>query len=293
MYYVELDTDTDTFGTPATLAARITTPTALGATCHASAILANGDYLAMIRYTNAADVTEQNDQYRSTDGGATWVNEGSPIDGSDVALPTVHGAASMFVTSTGAIISDWWDYNTSSDLQFWRSTDSGAHWTKLTKLTTPLPGKPLEVAFFEHPTTNRIAAVVRTGTTGSHSEPLFTYSDDDGVTWAPLVRLGQWYNQYHNPAAIIYHADDDVVEMFMGSRTTQDDGNGSIFRVTATADNAARNVWSTQDRIFTGDDSRDFGYPAAIKVGSKVYLCWYDNGGAGNPDIYMAVGTRP
>ena len=147
----------------------------------------------------------------------------------------------------------------------------------------------LEPGWWQHPTTGRIISIWRSGQTGSTHRPIFTYSDDDGVTWAAPTLGPNWWQMYNNPAAVVEHTDDELVEVFYGSRTGSISG---LRRVLATFDDAAALDFSGDEFLYTGASSKDFGYPAVARIGSKVYLVWYD-GGAPDCDIWMAVGTRP
>ena len=51
VYYVEINTTTDTFGTPAVIAAAKTDPVVAGGTCHTAGICPNGDYAIVASLT--------------------------------------------------------------------------------------------------------------------------------------------------------------------------------------------------------------------------------------------------
>lgn len=292
--WVEIDRTTLTAGTPVVVSPEIDAPTAEGATCHAAAVLPNDDYLAVVRYTDAANAVTRHEIRRSTDGGATWTDEGMPQKtagegGGDIALAAEVGPHGLYVTAAGTLLLSWLDAD-SEVVYYYRSTDNGATWALITTANPNYPSTtPLEPAFFQHPTSGRILMWHRAGQSGSQPQPIYHYSDDDGATWSVPASAPTHFDMYNNPAAIVYHSDDDLVEMFVASRTSP---IGLITQCVATPDNAVAGTWGGRGILFGGSASKDFGYPAACRVGSKVYLTWY-NGSSSDTDIYLAVGDRP
>ena len=140
----------------------------------------------------------------------------------------------------------------------------------------------------------RIIAWYRAGTSGSQPVPLWHYSDDDGQTWSAPVEAGAYWDEYSNPAAILYHDEDDLVEMLTASRTP---AIGTISRVLASADDAVAGLWGGLELIGGGSASKNFGYVALARRpipgggGYEVFHAYYD-GGDTDADIYIRKGTR-
>lgn len=288
--FVTINTTTDEVSTPVEIISHET----YRCICHATCIAANGDYLAFVMYRDTAtNETFTTSIWRSTDGGSTWSDEGSMVDGEDVSVggTIIHAAT---VLADGSIIANDRDAGTTSAYVH-RSTDNGLTWSAGSEIPNELAEtEPLEPAFWQHPTTGRVVAIYRAGLTGSQNNPLFTYSDDSGQTWATMFDSPLWWRQYNNPGAFVYHSDADLVEYFFGSRSP-DALDSRISRVAASPDDVASHDFGGTDVLYGGAASgSDFGYLSAARVGSKVYVCWYDNDdGAGDTDIWMAVGTRP
>lgn len=283
--YVEINTETETLGTPVTI---INAEQTHGIEVHACVVAANGDYVALNFRIESPGTEREMNVWRSTNQGATWVNEGPPLDSQgNHAARWVQGA---FVSAAGTIIAGCRDIADANKHFFIRSTDNGVTWSRSTGLAQPGDGKSSESAFFQHPTSGRIVGLLRRSEDGStpSAHPFLTHSDDDGVTWAALSSAPTWFDQMVNPASIVYHQDDNLVEIFHGSRLY-----GDILRTIVTPDDfAAYQFPGGYEPLFDGNSDQDFGYPAACRVGSKVFLFWYD-GTYLDTDIYMAVGTRP
>jgi hypothetical protein len=293
LYWHEIDTGTDTLGPPITAAEP---KPGLGVTCHSSGICPNGDYIVFARYSATSGV-DHIDVMRSTDGGQTWVNEGevSTPGGQTIkeAHPPQGSVQGWLATQSGRIICGYRDFAGDNECDLIYSDDNGATWTHVTLDNGGIFNtEPLEPAFWQHPGPGpfegRIVALIRPGNNGNIIEPLFSYSDDDGLTWEPFVAL-PGYQNFYNPSAIVYHAEVNTVEIFMGSRRGVDPG---IWQMVATPDQFAQGVLGEATKIFTMATTKDAGYPAACRVGNKVYLSWYD-GDSEDTDIWLSVGTAP
>ena len=278
------------------ISARVLVSTENGATVHGACLLPNGDYLAVVR-TGTSGFSYS--RHRSTDGGATWVNEGANVDGSGNGIGVELGPV---VTSTGTVLG--YDRDTATDEAFIvRSTDSGATWTRI-----PIPGRSLytlEGSILCLPGANpdgsggeAIIVYARPQITGTAfvSRSLFAVSYDDGLTWSQMDVGPTAPDSSANPCALLYHADAEggpIVEGFFGSRRDFGDGFGSIFHAVATPASAQVGQWVEIARVQTMQASdNDSGYPAAVRVGDSVYLFWYD-GTDTDTDIYYVKGARP
>lgn len=293
LYWRELDTETDTLGAPVLVAAP---EPGLGATCHSSGICPNGDYIVFARYSQTSGV-DHIDVMRSTDGGQNWVNEGevSTPEGPTIkeAHPPQGSVQGWLVLRSGRIICGYRDFAGDNECDLIYSDDNATTWTHVTLDNGGIANtEPLEPAFWQHPGPgpfeDRIIAKIRPGNNGNIIEPLFSYSDDDGETWAPFV-ITPGHVMYYNPACFADHKDKKILEIFMGSRQGTNPG---IWRAVATYDQAAQDIWSKPEKIFTMNPVKDAGYPAAVRVGNKVYVTWY-NGNDVDTDFFMAVGTAP
>lgn len=283
--FATINTTTDAVSTPTTIIDDATYRVLV----HGACVAPNNDYLLFVLYRDTTTgATVEARVWRSTDGGSNWSDEGDMVNGSAVSVgcDTPHG---VFVTSAGTIlVSDLTDITPN----IYRSTDNGNTWSAAISISNSVTGtEPLEPAFWQHPTSGRIVALYRAGQSGSQPNPLFTYSDDDGATWAAMSEAGDWWLQYSNPAAFVYHSDADIVEAYFGCRV-YNSVVARMFRTAATPDDAANLTFGGMDLLYGGTSTNnDFGYPAAARVGSKVYLLWYD-GSDTDTDIWMAVGTR-
>lgn len=300
--FQEIDPDTlAPVGSPVIVSLESKVPTPEGATCHASAVLPNGDYLAVIRYTDASNAVTRHEIRRSTDGGVVWANEGMPQrtaveGGGDINLAAEVGPHGLFVTSAGSLLMGWFAAD-SEVIYYYRSTDNGQTWALVTTANLSFPDStPLEPAFFQHPgpgpRTGEILAWHRAGLSGSQVQPIYHTSVDDGQSWSVPERAPRHFDQYNNPAAIVYHPEDDLVEMFAGSRSNP---LGTIAQVVATPDDALAGSWGGQNVLFGGAATKNFGYPAVARRtlpdGVEVFVAWYD-GISTDTDLWIAKGFR-
>lgn len=286
VYFRTIDPADDSLSTRVQVVA--TTP----ALAHGAGMAANGDYVVP-----APQGAGSYKIHVSTDGGATWDTTGYPFSYTDEGTAQL-GNNSCFLTSTGALLT--YSYGSSpTDPRFVsRSTDNGVTWTASNAIDATLGDGTLESAFMEHG--GRIFCYLRSGVSSAPYTTSvvgkYVVSDDDGVTWdlpqvAPIIA-----DQNNNPAAIIEHSDVGLFEIFYGSRKNHpSDSKPSIYQAITSGPMARYGDWRHTTRLVIGEATLtgpDFGYPAAVRVGTSVYLFWYD-GVPGNTSIFMWKGTRP
>lgn len=256
--------------------------------CHGATIDKDGDYVLLMDGPGGYKVV------RSTDGGATWL-AGVVIADSGGTPLGVRQNSPCFLTSSGALLTFSSPNSTAVARFVARSTDDGATWARSNDLAT---GASLEGAFMEYNGT--IVVFVRPSLsaapyTATENATYYT-STDDGVTWAGPYTSFSMADFNNNPAAIVKHADAGVYEIFYGSRKDSAvDSKPSIYQAVTTGPLAKWGQWRQTTRLAAGLATLtgpDFGYVAAARVGSSVFVLWYD-GSAGDTAIYFMKGTRP
>jgi hypothetical protein len=283
---------TSAWGGAVTIADR--TAEGLGATVHAAGKLPNGDYIAIVRFTEADGATINSTWlYRSSDQGATW--SGAQWKDSANANLNPEEAGAIFVTASGAILTYCRAAN--GDSYIMRSTSaSGANnsWNRI-NIARPGGTVPLEGGFVQIPDGTIICVVRRSIDSAPYTalkSALFTTSPDDGLTWATLADT-DIPDMSNNPAALIYHADSDVVEVHYSSRYAHGaDGRGSLYQSVTTPALAKQGKFGVPARVGTMASTRDNGYVAAVRTKDGAVHRLHYAGGSTYTNILHSIGYR-
>lgn len=263
----------------------------LGATAHAANIMPDGSYLVGIRLS--PDVSTNTVTYllcRSTDGGATWVNEQWKTTTDADILPAEAGG--FFLTRNGSVLSYYRGKDGSQAIL--KSTNAnGLNGTWSFKpLTKPMNGTPLEGSFVQL-ATGRIVCVARrnigSGTLTNPNTPLYTYSDDDGETWTPLA-FTNVLDCFDNPVAFLHlKSKRQIICMYCSRR---DSGNdlGSIYYSLTTEEAIQEGDLGNPIKIGNGIPNSDFGYASLAESTKGEVLFSYYNGDRPKTSIFTYLG---
>ena len=280
------DVATKTFSASTLLASDVT----YGCNCNASAILANGDYVALVKMTGTwVDDGVGVRVYRSTDHGVTWTYVTAKESGVNLAVPVL---GNLIELSDGSLLSQCSD---GFGVQFvLKSSDGGANWTKIiapspigTGFTTPLEGSMVELNSGTIVMISRASMSANYGTVNYEKpEPaLISKSYDKGLTWEPYIASDIITDMTCNPCAIIKKG--NIIELNYGSRFKADGVNSSIYQCTTTQEAFENLDFGIVRKIGTGygyvvGHSANFGYLGGDcdENGNRM-VCYYDDDGLG------------
>jgi hypothetical protein len=198
---------------------------------------------------------------RSLDGGQTW--------GADVAIGET-------------LIYNWWpaiaavdsfvyvalneDSGGNSEVYFRRSTDNGATWQGIQRMSNaPLRSEDPCIAA-DGPCVHIVWNEFRHGGNG-HSEVYYRRSSDQGVTWGPETRLT--YDTAMSYSPTVFPSDSNVDVAW------EDNRNGS-FNIYHKRSCDYGLTWGPDERI-TRDTFSSF-YPSIVTAGQDIHMVWSGGG---------------
>ena len=262
----------------------------LGATAHAANVMPNGSYLVGVRLSpNLSTDATGYLLCRSEDGGESWISEQWKDDQDADIIPAEAG--SFFLTKAGSVLSYYRAKNGTNAIL--KSTDpNGANGTWSYKtLSIPMNGTPLEGSFIQLDS-GRIMCVVRrnigSGTITNPNTPLYTYSDDDGETWAPMA-FTDILDCFDNPVALYKLPHRSEIICIYCSRRDFGNGLGSIYYSVTNDANIQDGIMGIPKRIGNGNANNDFGY-ASIAISKKGEILFsYYNGDKPKTSIYTYI----
>lgn len=273
------DGDASVFGLPIDIVALSGYVPAGGVVTHAAGKCANGDYIVIAGDRNSAQSTLTHLIFRSTDKGATWT----------YTTGAWRGGSGFLVTKTGRVISGYGQ--DAGTLYIDTSDDNGATWTRRS-VGFPVGTNPIEPSFVQVGS-GEIISVWRRDIDGVFTDKrayIYSISSDNGSTWSTLTDTN-FVDANNSPCALVYHTEEDVVEMFSCSRYAMNDGYASLYQSYAT--DILTGKFSEPIRLGIGANSQDFGYPSACVLrDKKVAVTIYNGTGAGGTSIQLLRGTR-
>jgi Neuraminidase (sialidase) len=203
---------------------------------------------------------------RSTDGGATWsaakrltwTSEGSY-------------APAIAVDSSNTIHVVWGEYTPGTEIYYIRSTDGGANWSPIKRLTwTSGWSGDADMVILSDDTIH----VVWDDYTPGQSEIYYLRSTDGGANWSAVKRL-TWNSGWSYDPAI---ESNKTIHLVWSDNTP---GNSEIYYKRSTDGGA---TWSAAKRLTW---TLDHSYVPAIAIDSKsaVHMVWKDKA-AGSDEIF-------
>lgn len=235
-----------------------------GVVTHAAGKCDNGDYIVIAGDRNSNQSTLTHLIFRSTDKGETWT----------YTTGAWRGGSGFLVTKTGRVISGYGQ--DAGTLYIDTSDDNGVTWTRRS-VGFPAGTNPIEPSFVQIGS-GEIISVWRRDIDDVFTDKrayLYSVSSDNGSTWSALADT-DFIDANNSPCALVYHSDEDIVEMFSCSRYAMNDGYASLYQSYAT--DILTGKFSEPVRIPVGINTRDFGYPAAVNIAGRVLVMFYNGG---------------
>ncbi len=159
--------------------------------------------------------------YISTNGGVTWSTQStSNVSGSTWIRPLPGYEGNLFISR-------------GSSYGLWRSTDSGATWTRVNSTTVTVAN---QVGIGMGPTPGSYPSIFIGGTVGGQNG--FFRSDDQGATWVQISDLSHQYG-----AVTVIQGDERVYgRLYVGAN-----GRGILYADIHTPQTYLPDGWNTQD----------------------------------------------
>ena len=107
-----------------------------------------------------------------------------------------------------------------------------------------------------------------------HSQPVplyFSFSTDDGKTWAPLTDTQGITDANASNLSISKYSENKIIVMF-GTRTN---GSAGIYYSITDKEDAKKGKFSTPTIIVEGFPIGDFGYPSCVSTPEGIYFSYY------------------
>ena len=259
-------------------------------------IMPNGDFLLGIEYSGV-----EFREYRSIDNGLSWTSErmlktsGGTVD---VGGSTGYSPVGLFSTGTSVIMGV-----IDSPPQIIRNSDVNGvngNWDVINMvLGSGIDGSPAEPNFIKC-ADGTIVSIWRRDIgvlVTNPGTPLFSISNDDGVTWSDLDYCNVDYF-YRTNISLVHHVNTGYIEVFASARTVDDLGSGTIwYSITNETDIKNGNL-GTPIAIGSGSAGQDFGNQgASIADDGTLLMAYVDRanyglGASGITELYTMIGRR-
>jgi sialidase-1 len=204
---------------------------------------------------------------RSTDGGATWDSEPTPVP--SVPLPRAGVSDAPIQLPDGTLLMGFYGADPGENVcraYAVRSIDGGFHWGEPALIGRDPEGK----ISFEEPTlvrlpSGRLLAMLRSGQPGAYQYLYQVYSDDHGHTWSTPEPTPMW----GHPAHLLLLADGRLLCSYGYRREP--------FGIRACISRDGGQHWDMANEIVLRDDgaSRDIGYPCTAQLADGTLVTVY------------------